>query len=282
MVLLIRHQVNSTRGTQGVSSSEGVLLRVDTNEHRRELTASECGIMSFNASLASNMHSSVFSSNWWKLWRHRPECTQSYHSGQGDHAHEPLNLEAILEVGGGEVFEQLGGSQRVCCHEHIDAGIETVNRECLGKHENTWHAEREPQLNLRVQVENSSAVRMSSSSHSELQYILGLESHQMISKPTPISFHLGSDIDARHDGMIENVFMMRSKYPSRIFDIKGVPIPGMAQLETVEAIAAFHLLPHRIQRRIDELCTLDVVSLRPTAVRTVSRERSPWFLARGP
>ena len=57
-----------------------------------------------------------------KLWRHGPEykkfCLE--HGGQSDH-----------------VFEQLGGSQRVRCHEHVDVGIETV-----------CHAERELQSNL--------------------------------------------------------------------------------------------------------------------------------------
>ena len=41
-------------------------------------------------------------------------------------------LEAILVVDGGEVFEQLEGSQCVRCRGHIDTGIETVNCECLG------------------------------------------------------------------------------------------------------------------------------------------------------
>ena len=54
-----------------------------------------------------------------KLWTHGPGCSQS-----------------CLEHGG-----QDG-------HEHIDVGIETVNRECLGKHETAWHAERELQSNL--------------------------------------------------------------------------------------------------------------------------------------
>ena len=41
---------------------------------------------------------------------------------------EPLDPEGILVVYGGEVFEQLGGSQRVRCPEHTDVTIETVNR----------------------------------------------------------------------------------------------------------------------------------------------------------
>ena len=85
-----------------------------------------------------------------ETWRHGSECKRSClrHGGQGGHAHELLNLEAILEVDGDEVFTQLGGSQRVRCHEHIDVGIEIVNRECLGKHETAWHAEGELQSNL--------------------------------------------------------------------------------------------------------------------------------------
>ena len=81
-----------------------------------------------------------------------------------------LNLEAILEVDGGEAFEQLGGSQHVRCHEHIDVGIETVNRGCLGKHTDTWHAERELQSNLQVQrrelLRSSEDVKLS---YNELQ-----------------------------------------------------------------------------------------------------------------
>ena len=79
-----------------------------------------------------------------KLRRYGPECRQSCleHGGQGGHVFGPLDLEAILVVDGGEVFEQLGGSQHVRCHKHIDIGIEIVNRECLGKHETVWHAER--------------------------------------------------------------------------------------------------------------------------------------------
>ena len=42
---------------------------------------------------------------------------------QGGHVFGPLDLEAILVVDGGEVFEQLGGSQHVRCHKHI--------RDCL-------------------------------------------------------------------------------------------------------------------------------------------------------
>ena len=37
----------------------------------------------------------------------------------------------------GEVFKQLGGSQRVCHHEHTDVIVETVNRNRLRKHETT-------------------------------------------------------------------------------------------------------------------------------------------------
>ena len=55
-----------------------------------------------------------------KLWRHGPERNQSClgHDGQDCHVFEPLDLEAILEVDGGKVFEQL---------EHIDVDTETVN-----------------------------------------------------------------------------------------------------------------------------------------------------------
>ena len=56
-------------------------------------------------------------------------------------------MQAVLKVVM-SVFEQLGCSQRVRCHEHIDVGIETVNRECLGKHETAWHTERNLQSNL--------------------------------------------------------------------------------------------------------------------------------------
>ena len=42
----------------------------------------------------------------------------------------------------GEVFKQLGGSQRVCRHEHTDVIVKTVNRKRLRKHETTWHAEQ--------------------------------------------------------------------------------------------------------------------------------------------
>ena len=85
-----------------------------------------------------------------EAWRHGPERKQSYlgHGGQSGHVFEPLDLEAILVVDGGEVFEKLEGSQRVRSHEHIDVGIETVNRECLGEHETAWHAERELQSYL--------------------------------------------------------------------------------------------------------------------------------------
>ena len=46
---------------------------------------------------------------------------------EGQDVFEPLDFEAILVVDGGEVFEQLGGLQRVRCHEHIDVGVGTVN-----------------------------------------------------------------------------------------------------------------------------------------------------------
>ena len=68
--------------------------------------------------------------------------------GQGGHVFGPLDLEAILVVDGGEVFEQLGGSQYVRCHKHKDLSIEIVNRECLRKHETVCHAERELQSKL--------------------------------------------------------------------------------------------------------------------------------------
>ena len=57
-----------------------------------------------------------------KLWRHGPERNQSCLGHDG-----ARNLEAILEVDGGKVFEQLEGLQRVRCHEHIDVGTENVN-----------------------------------------------------------------------------------------------------------------------------------------------------------
>ena len=68
--------------------------------------------MSFNASLDNNMHWSVFSSNWWKLWRHRPESRHSCleHGGQRGHVDDPIGLEAILGVDVVEVFENLGCS----------------------------------------------------------------------------------------------------------------------------------------------------------------------------
>ena len=82
--------------------------------------------------------------------RYGPQCRQSCleHGGQGGHVFGPLDLEAILVVDGGEIFEQLGDSQHVRCHKHMDLGIEIVNRECLRKHETVWHAEREFQSNL--------------------------------------------------------------------------------------------------------------------------------------
>ena len=41
----------------------------------------------------------------------------------------------------------------------------------------------------------------------------------------------------------------------------------MAQLEILEAIAALRLLPHHMWHRVDELCTLGAVSLRPIVAR---------------
>ena len=67
---------------------------------------------------------------------------------QGGHVFGPLDLKAILVVDGGEVFEQLGSSQHVRCHKHIDVIVKTVNRKRLRKHETVWHAERELQSNL--------------------------------------------------------------------------------------------------------------------------------------
>ena len=50
-----------------------------------------------------------------------------------------------------------------------------------------------------------------------------------------------------------------------------------AQLETLEAIAAVRLLPHHIQHRVDELCTLGIVSLRSIVVRaSLSEHKVVW------
>ena len=44
-----------------------------------------------------------------------------------------IDLKAVLAIDGGEVFGQLGGSQRVRCHVHTDVDIGTVKRERLNK-----------------------------------------------------------------------------------------------------------------------------------------------------
>ena len=61
--------------------------------------------------------------------------------------------------------------------------LRLFNRECLGKRETAWHAERELQSNLRVQrrefLRSSENVKLSCS---ELQHILDLELHQVASR----------------------------------------------------------------------------------------------------
>ena len=66
---------------------------------------------------------------------------------QGGHVFGALDLGALSVVDGGEVFEQLEGSQCVRCHSHIGEGTETVSRECLGKHADARHVERKLQSN---------------------------------------------------------------------------------------------------------------------------------------
>ena len=73
-------------------------------------------------------------------------------------------------------------------------------------------------------------------------------------------------LDTLGNEMVDNVSMMRSGLSSRIFEIKSIPIP-VAQLEILEAVAALRLLPHHLWHRVDELCTLGAVSLRPIVAR---------------
>ena len=54
-------------------------------------------------------------------------------------------------------------------------------------------------------------------------------------------------------------------------------IKRVTQLETLEAIVTVCLLPHHIQHRVDELCTLGVVSLRSIVVRaSLSEHKVDW------
>ena len=139
---------------------------------RRSSSWCECHELTYNQR-SKDISSSSFL---WalKFWRHGPERNQSYlgHDGLDGHVVELLDLEAILEVDGGKVFEQLEGLQHVRCHEHIDVGTETVNWECLRKHQTAWHGEQELQSNLWVQrrefLHSSGNVKLS---HSELQIV---------------------------------------------------------------------------------------------------------------
>ena len=172
------------------------------------------------------------------------------HSGQGGHVFGPLDLEVILVVDGGEVFEQLEGSQCVRCYGHIDTGIETVNRECLGKHTDVCHAERElqsnPQVPCREFLHNSEDVKLS---YSELQHVLVLEFHQVSNRP-------------RQSASTSDVTPTQKRFHTGACSTTE----KVTELETLEAIAAFRFYPHRIQHRVDEFCNLDVVSLRPAVV----------------
>ena len=47
-----------------------------------------------------------------------------------------------------QIETQTGLTERAANLGHVDVGIETVNRECLGKHDTVWHAERGLQSNL--------------------------------------------------------------------------------------------------------------------------------------
>ena len=47
-----------------------------------------------------------------------------------------------------QIETQTGLNERAASPGYVDVGIETVNQECLGKHETVWHAERELQSNL--------------------------------------------------------------------------------------------------------------------------------------
>ena len=74
---------------------------------------------------------------------------------------EPIDLEAIVAVDGGGVFEQLAGSQRDRCQEHTDVEIENVKQERLKRHETAWRAERELLSNPRVQRREFGSVELS-------------------------------------------------------------------------------------------------------------------------
>ena len=51
----------------------------------------------------------------------------------------------------------------------------------------------------------------------------------------------------------------------------------VAQLGTLEAIAAVRLVPHQVQQRVAELCTLGVVSLRSSVARaSLSEHNVVW------
>ena len=91
--------------------------------------------------------------------------------------------------------------------------------------------------------------------------------------------------DTLGDSMNESVSVMRDAIGVLPADLRhqkrshtGVSsaTKRVAQLETLEAIAALRL-PHHIQHRVDELCTLRVVSLHPIVARaSLSEHKVVW------
>ena len=78
-------------------------------------------------------------------------------------------------------------------------------------------------------------------------------------------------LDTLGNGMTENVSMMRSGLSSRVLEIKSVPKPAPVPIprewhnwKPWMQSQPLRLHPHHIRHRVDELCTLGGVSLRPT------------------
>ena len=94
--------------------------------------ASQCGI--FEQTLPG------WSGRTHQVCRMRNPCEETSNSrSHGKRRHHNLRTAQILEVDGGEIFEQLEGSQCVCCHGHIGAAFlrtDAVYDSCLEFHEN--------------------------------------------------------------------------------------------------------------------------------------------------